>query len=139
MSGEFCMTIEEKSAAFDLIAMAFTNLWHDGSWTWWCYQSCGGLTKRNTQEEAIADLIEWSKETAAWNAKRFAARMRVRLPVGLPMSSQPGNGGQLHGQGDGTADDPGRTPIGDSGGVRRPGDIPGSPDSGTCQAAQGNG
>lgn len=115
------VTIEEKAAAFDVVALALTNQWYDGSWTWWASAPCGGLAKRATREEAVQDLIEWSQK----KAKRA---MRIHIPVGLPLSGQPGDGGQLHGDSANKPDDPGGAPAGDSGDVRGQGDIPGSPD-----------
>ena len=91
------MTTEEKAAAFDVLAMALTNRWHDGSWTWWASAPCGGLTKRATRGEAIQDLIEWSKKKA-----RLA--MRIQLPVSVPVPSQPEDGGQLRRDGESAAD-----------------------------------
>lgn len=59
------MTDAEKVAAFDELAEALTNRWHDGSWTWWPPTACGSAeTPRATQAEAVADLIEWAKRTA---------------------------------------------------------------------------
>ena len=76
------MSDAEKVAAFDLLATCLTNRWHDGSWTWWCPDPAGSQgTKRATQAEALADLIEWARETAPkWAAKN--ARMRVRRDGG---------------------------------------------------------
>jgi hypothetical protein len=54
------MTTDEKAAAFDLLVVALTNQWHDGSWSWWCRTPCGGPA-RATREEAVADLVEWSR------------------------------------------------------------------------------
>lgn len=54
------MTDAEKAAAFDLLAEALTNRWHDGRWSWWCRSPCGGPL-RATREEAAADLIEWAR------------------------------------------------------------------------------
>ncbi len=64
------MTTDEKAAAFDLLAVALTNCFADGTWSWWCPTPCGGLEKRETQAEAIADLIAWAEKTAAQNLKR---------------------------------------------------------------------
>jgi hypothetical protein len=61
----------EKAAAFDDLAEALTNQWHDGLWSWWCYTMCGG-PKRATQVEAIADLIEWGKRMAVFMRKKRA-------------------------------------------------------------------
>jgi hypothetical protein len=55
------MTDAEKIAAFDTLALALTNQWHDGSWTWFCRTPCGGLVKRATREEAVADLVAWAE------------------------------------------------------------------------------
>jgi len=57
------MTVEEKAAAYDLLTNAMTNRWVDGTWTWWCCTPCGGLTKRATRAEAVADLLAWAERT----------------------------------------------------------------------------
>ncbi len=53
------MTTEEKAAAFDLVAVALTNDWSDGTWSWWCPSPPGG-PHRATREEAVADLVAWA-------------------------------------------------------------------------------
>ncbi len=57
------MTAAEKIAAFDLLSVALTNKWENGSWSWWCCCPCGGEVQ-TTQEEAVADLIAWAGRTA---------------------------------------------------------------------------
>lgn len=54
------MTTRQKAEAFDRLAVAMTNQWYDGQWSWHCGTPSGG-PMRDTREEAIADLIEWSK------------------------------------------------------------------------------
>lgn len=53
------MTVEEKAAAFDDLAVALTNRWADGLWSWWCPCPPGGA-KQWTREQAIADLVAWA-------------------------------------------------------------------------------
>jgi len=72
------MTDSEKIEAFDAIAIAFTNQWYDGRWTWWVSQPSGSSdTPRMTRREAIEDLVEWAK----WKAKRQRPRRRLELLV----------------------------------------------------------
>ena len=54
------MSDAEKIAAFDSIALAMTNQWHDGKWSWWCPSPCGG-SMFDAREEAVVDFIEWAK------------------------------------------------------------------------------
>lgn len=63
------MTDIEKIEAFDAIAIAFTNKWHDGKWTWWNPKPCGGVYKRETQEEAVNDLIDVAKQISKKKGK----------------------------------------------------------------------
>jgi hypothetical protein len=73
------VTTEEKAAAFDALALALTNCWFDGSWTWFCPTPCGSSVKRATRDEAVADLVEWAGRTAA---KRLARGCRVEPQTG---------------------------------------------------------
>ena len=58
------MTTEEKVAAFDDLALAMTNQWASGHWTWFCPSPCGGAdTPRCSREEAVADLVAWAQRT----------------------------------------------------------------------------
>jgi hypothetical protein len=54
------MSDPEKIEAFDALALALTNRWHDGQWSWWCRTPPGGPS-RATREEAVADLVVWAK------------------------------------------------------------------------------
>jgi hypothetical protein len=55
------MSAEEKAAAFDVLALALTNRWADGLWSWWCPSPPGG-EKRATREDAVADLVAWAQK-----------------------------------------------------------------------------
>lgn len=58
------MNKKQKIAAFDDLAIALTNRWQSGEWSWWCCNPSGGTeTMRQTQAEAIADLVAWAKRT----------------------------------------------------------------------------
>ena len=59
----------EKIAAFDLLSEALTNKWASDKWSWWCNQPCGG-GMRDSQEEAIQDLVAW--------AAKMAPRMKAK-------------------------------------------------------------
>ena len=77
------MTIDRKAAAFDDLSIALTNLWANGKWSWYCSTPCGGNLVL-TQEEAVADLVQWAKRTVAYKAKRRLRKLafvRVELPV----------------------------------------------------------
>ena len=63
------MTDDEKAAAFDALALAFTNRWSDGSWSWWCHTPGGG-PHRATRAEAVADLVAYAFREAKHLAKR---------------------------------------------------------------------
>jgi hypothetical protein len=78
------MTDQEKIAAFDAIATAFTNRWSDGQWSWWNPNpACGTATMRATQSEALDDMIAF--------AKAYRARVWVKLAdrVELPVKGVP--------------------------------------------------
>lgn len=75
------MTTEEKAAAFDALAIALTNCWHDGSWTWFCPCPCGSSKPRATREEAVVDLVEWAEKTAR---KRLAKGCAVEKEAPPP-------------------------------------------------------
>lgn len=64
------MLTSEKAAAFDTLCDALTNRWSNGRWSWFPHTACGG-PERETKEEAIRDLIEWSERIAAANRKKF--------------------------------------------------------------------
>jgi hypothetical protein len=72
------LTDAQKAEAFDLIALAFTNRWYDGSWTWYCHTPPGG-PRRATRAEAVADLIDYARREAQHLAKRPAAEPRIPL------------------------------------------------------------
>jgi hypothetical protein len=66
------MTIDEKVDAFDAIVEAFTNRWHDGTWTWWNPNpASGSATPRKSRPEAVADLIAFAKQAQARNRKKW--------------------------------------------------------------------
>jgi hypothetical protein len=65
------LTPEQKAAAFDEMATALTNCWHDGKWSWWCCSPCGG-DKHESREEAVKELVEWAERVAARDVKRNA-------------------------------------------------------------------
>jgi hypothetical protein len=65
------VTAAEKAAAFDVLAVAMTNRFADGTWSWWCPTPCGGAETRQTREEAVADLVAWAGRAAALNLKRL--------------------------------------------------------------------
>lgn len=71
------MTTEEKAEAFDAIALAFTNQWADGRWSWWCHSPKGGKTFA-TREEAIADLVAYGCREAKHLEKRGKAFAAMR-------------------------------------------------------------
>lgn len=54
------MTDAEKIEAFDALALAMTNCWHDGKWSWWCPTPSGSELRRETREEAVMDLVGWA-------------------------------------------------------------------------------
>ncbi len=59
------MTDAEKIAAFDDLSTALTNQWYCGKWSWWNpTPACGTGNKRETQAEAVADLITWARAKA---------------------------------------------------------------------------
>ena len=63
------MNRKDKAKAFDALKLALTNQWHDGHWTWWCCDPSGG-DRRDSREEAIADLVEWAKKIAERKRRR---------------------------------------------------------------------
>lgn len=63
------MSDAEKVAAFDAIAAAFTNRWHDGQYSWFCLKPCGG-EMHATPGEAVAEFVEWCKKVAEVKHKR---------------------------------------------------------------------
>ena len=75
------MTDTEKIKAFDDLASALTNCWASGSWSWWNpTPACGTApeTMRQTQAEAVADLVAWAKRTAPKQRKRNQ-QLRIAL------------------------------------------------------------
>lgn len=52
------MTAEDKALAFDVLALALTNQWSNGQWSWFCHTPSGGQ-KCDTREEAVADLVAY--------------------------------------------------------------------------------
>src|ERR1700722_576301 len=79
------MTTEEKAAAFDLLAVALTNRWGDGSWTWWCCSPCGGESKRETHAEAVADLVAWAVRIVKLKVKKHGnAGIHQAVRAGVP-------------------------------------------------------
>jgi hypothetical protein len=76
------MNTEEKAAAFDSLAVALTNRWHDGRWTWYNSKpSCGTETPRETQEEAVQDLVKWAESEVKRKQKKrvkYASEARNR-------------------------------------------------------------
>ncbi len=66
------MSTDEKVAAFDAIAEAFTNRWSDGMWTWWNPNpACGAEHRRKSRPEAVADLIAFAFAVQARNRKKW--------------------------------------------------------------------
>lgn len=65
------MLTSEKAAAFDTLCEALTNRWYDRRWSWFPLTPCGGVMC-DTREEAVEDLVKWSKRMAELNRKRFA-------------------------------------------------------------------
>jgi hypothetical protein len=66
----------DKARAFDLLALVLVNRWHDGRWGWWCPQPCGGEgVRRETRDEAIADLIEWARGLAPTWARKNGVKI----------------------------------------------------------------
>jgi hypothetical protein len=63
------VTTEEKAAAFDLLADALTNHWHDGTCSAWC-QSLVDQPRRATEEECVPDLLAWAERCVKQKAKR---------------------------------------------------------------------
>lgn len=88
------MTTEEKAAAFDTLCVALTNRWSCGYWTWWCSAPCGGA-RRDTREEAVADLVAWAAFTAPRREKQLAERHPL-LPGRGEGSGQPAAGATTH-------------------------------------------
>jgi hypothetical protein len=73
------MTDAEKAAAFDRLADALTNRFHDGRWSWFCPTPCGGKSVA-TKAEAVADLITWAERTGPRVVRKNANRS-VRVPL----------------------------------------------------------
>ncbi len=62
------MTTEEKSAAFDLLVSAFTNRWHDGSFSIHC-SSMIEQPLHATAEECLPDLLSWAERVSKLRVK----------------------------------------------------------------------
>jgi len=76
------MTDAEKIAAFDDLAEALTNRWHDGSWSWWCPTPAGSTEKPvATQQEAVSDLVAWAKRKALKQRNKRCSFSLIPPPI----------------------------------------------------------
>lgn len=66
------MSLEEKAAAFDLLVIALTNVWHDGAWSAWC-QTLVEMPNRASRAECIPDLLEWAERVVKLKQKQGKA------------------------------------------------------------------
>lgn len=62
------MSDDEKAAAFDVLVLALTNRWHDGSWSADCSFMVDQPT-RETRAECVPDLMAWAARWAKARAK----------------------------------------------------------------------
>ncbi len=72
------MSDADKVDAFDALALALTNRWYDGWWSWWNPSPCGG-PMRMTRSEAVADLVAWAHRMK--NRRRMEPNTRMPLEV----------------------------------------------------------